>query len=269
MARDHLGDSPGSNIYITDKSKSNNPPSPIDFAKEVIGDLSGWMSDHPVVESEEDSRDAKLLLDRAKAALEDVERERVAKVKPLNDQVTEINGVYKAAHNIDPKKPGTLDRVVASVLKQRMQAYLLVEESKRRRIAEEKQAAADAAREAALLAEKLEKEAIANAAVGEIGIDVAAVTQQADEAFVAFGRADREAERASMSAERVRLSGGFGRSVSVRSVEVLEVKDACAALVDMGLTDGVRDAILTSARAYRTATGDLPAGISASFERKL
>jgi hypothetical protein len=247
----------------------NEPPSPIDYAKEVIGELSGWMANEaPVIQTEDQSRHAKLLLDRAKAALEDVERERVAKVKPLNDQVTEINGLYKAAHNTDAKKPGTLDRVVL-ILKQRLQSYLLAEESKRRRIAEEKQAAADAAREAALLAERLEKEAMANAAVGEIGVDVAAVTRTADEAFGAFSKASREAYRADREADNVKLAGGFGRSVSVRTVEVLIVKDACAAIVNMGLTDGVKDAILTAARAYRAATSDLPDGIEATFERKL
>jgi len=247
---------------------TNNPPSPIDYAKEVIGDLSAWMADNPVVDGEEQSRHAKLLLDRAKAALEDVERNRVEKVKPLNDQVTSINTEYKAVHNTDTKKPGVLDKVVL-VLRQRVQAYLLVEESKRRRIAEEKQAAADAAREAALKAEQMEREAKENAEVGEVGIEIGKWVQEADQAFTDFEKAQREAARASREAEKVKLAGGFGNSLSIRNVEVLTVTDWSASLVEMGLTDGVRDAILTAARAYRSATGDLPAGVEASHERKL
>ncbi len=167
------------------RPKSNNPPSPIDYAREVIGELSSWMADEPVVQTEEQSRHAKLLLDRAKAALEDVERDRVAKVKPLNDQVTAVNQEYKAVHNTDTKKPGVLDKVVLA-LRQRVQAYLLIEESKRRRIAEEKQAAADAAREAALKAEQLEREAKENAAAGEVGIQIGEWVQAADSAFTDF-----------------------------------------------------------------------------------
>ncbi len=247
---------------------SNNPPSPIEYAKEVIGELSSWMAETPVVQTEDDSRQAKLLLDRAKAALEDVERDRVAKVKPLNDQVTSINGEYKAVHNTDPKKPGVLDKIVMA-LKQRVQAYLLIEESKRRRIAEEKQAAADAAREAALKAEALEREAKENAEAGEVGIEIGKWVQEADQAFTDFEKSQREAARANREAEKVKLAGGFGKSLSIRNVEVLEVTDWNAAIVEMGLTDAVKDAILTSARAFRLATGDLPHGIEASFERKL
>ncbi len=247
---------------------TNNPPSPIDYAKEVIGDLSAWMAETPVVQTEEDSRHAKLLLDRAKAAFEDVERDRVAKVKPLNDQVTSINSEYKAAHNTDPKKPGVLDKVVM-VLKQRVQSYLLIEESKRRRIAEEKQAAADAAREAALKAEALEREAKENADAGEVGIEIGKWVTEANEAFTEAMAAQREAARANREAEQTKLAGGFGRSIGVRHVRVLELADWNAAIVSMGLTDNVREAILTSARAFYSATGDWPDGVTETFERKL
>lgn len=246
----------------------NSPPSPIDYAKEVIGELSGWMSGCPVVQTEEDSRQAKLLLDRAKAALEDVERERDGKVRPLNDEVAKINSIYKAAHNIDPKKPGAFDKIVLA-LKQRVHAYLLVEEAKRRRVADEKRAAADAAREAALEAERLEREAAENAAVGEVGIDIATVTAAADDAFSTAKATEREAARAERDADKVRLAGGFGKSLSIRNVEVLEVEDWRQAIDAVGLTDHIRNAILTAARNFRIEYGELPKGVISSSKRSL
>jgi len=108
----------------------NNPPSPIEMAKSLQQLLSDWMKDHPVILTEDEARAAKPLIDRAKAAMDEIEAERDVKVRPLNDKVAEINTEYKAVHNIDPKKPGTFNKIF-NELKPRVADYLRKEEQKR------------------------------------------------------------------------------------------------------------------------------------------
>lgn len=55
--------------------RSNNPPSPIEYGESVIREINDWLSEHPVIETEEVAREAKPYLDRAKLALEDIEKE--------------------------------------------------------------------------------------------------------------------------------------------------------------------------------------------------
>ena len=55
----------------------------------------------------------------------------------------------------------------------------------------------------------------------------------------------------------------------MRTVEVLAIENAELAIRAMGLTDKIRDAILSSARDYRREHEELPAGINATFERSL
>ena len=99
-------------------------------------------------------------------------------------------------------------------------------------------------------------------------MDVAAVTKAADEAFSAFERQSRFADRTEKDT-RVKIGGGFAASVGLRNSEVLQVDDALKAIVVIGVTERIREAILTEARAYRKANGRLPDGVSATTERKL
>jgi hypothetical protein len=94
------------------------------------------------------------------------------------------------------------------------------------------------------------------------------VTKEADEAFSTFERQSRFADRAERDT-KVKIGGGFGASVGLRNSETLQVDDALKAIVIIGITDRIREAILTEARAYRKANGRLPDGISAQTERKL
>lgn len=245
----------------------NNPPSPIELAGQAIHAVSQWMEDNPVIETEKQARDAKPLVDRAKVALDEMEAERDRKVRPLNEQVSAINAEYKALHNTDAKKPGLYDKIFGE-LKARLAAFLRKEEERRRAEAE---AAAKAAAEAERLAreaEAREREALDNAANGEIGVNVAAVTDEADAAFADYQRASRFAARVERDT-KVKIGGGFGASVSLRTTEVLHLDDAHAALVAIGVTDKIRDSILSSARDYRKLHGELPAGVRATQERKL
>ena len=245
----------------------NNPPTPIEFASATIGELSTWMADHPVIQSEEDAREAKLLIDRAKAALEAVETERDGKVRPLNEQVKAINGEYKALHNTDAKSPGTFDKVLGE-LKQRLGAFLLAEEARRAREAEDARRKLEEAERVAREAEAREAEALANAAAGEIGVDVAAVTQEADTAFKDYERQSRFAERAERDT-KVKIGGGFGNAASLRTKETLILEDAKACLKAVGVTEKVREALLSAARDYRKLKGELPKGVRAETERAL
>jgi hypothetical protein len=246
----------------------NNPPGPIEMAESIMRVLSEFMSDHPVIQTEEDARAAKPLIDRAKAAMDELESERDGKVRPLNDEVAKINVEYKAVHNTDPKKPGTFNKVF-NELKLRLADYLRREEQKRLAAAAEARRIQEEAERQAREAEAREREALESASVGEVGIDVAAVTQQADAAFETFERQSRFADRAERDT-KVKIGGGFGASVGLRNAEILQVDDALKAIVVMGTTERIREAILTEARAYRKANnGRLPEGVSATVERKL
>lgn len=245
----------------------NNPPGPIEMAESIMQTLSAWMADHPVIQTEEDARAAKPLIDRAKAAMDELEAERDGKVRPYNEEVAKINTEYKAVHNTDPKKPGTFNKVF-NELKSRVADYLRAEEQKRLAAAAAARRIQEEAERQAREAEAREREALDNAAAGEVGVDVAAVTQEADAAFSTFERQSRFADRAERDT-KVKIGGGFASAVSLRTAETLQVDDALKAIVVMGTTDRIREAILTEARAYRKANGRLPDGVSASTERKL
>lgn len=246
---------------------ANNPPGPIEQADVIIRALSDWMKDHPVIQTEEEARAAKPLMDRARAAQAEIEAARTSEVKPFNDKVSEINAEHKAVHNTDPKKPGKLDRVF-NELKSRVAAYLQAEEQRRLRETAAARLAQEEAERIARELEEKERAALDDASAGVADVDVAAVTEQANEAFAAFERTSRFADRAERNT-KVKIGGGFSSAVSLRTNEVLQVDDALKAIVIIGTTDRIREAILTEARAYRKANGRLPDGISATTERKL
>lgn len=238
----------------------NNPPSAIDLARDAFVALSNFLKNTPVIETEETAREAKLFLDRAKATQGDLEAARKAEADPL----------YAAWKGVNERfKPATehLSRVTDE-LKARLTAFIRAEEAKRQREAEEKRRAAEEAERAAREAEAAEREARENASMGEIGVDVGEAIQQADDAFDDAQRMAREAARAERDAN-VRIGGGFGRVASLRTKETLVVVDAAKAIKAIGLTDKIKDAILSSARDYRKLKGELPKGIIAETERAL
>jgi len=244
----------------------NSPPSPIEFAQSVMDDVNAFLSEHPTIQTEDEARAAKPYLDRAKAALEDIERERDRLVRPLNEQVSNINSKYKAYHNIDAKKPGLFDKILIE-LKARLAAHMIREEEKRRKEAEEAQRAKEEAERIAREAEAREAEALENAKLGEV-VDVAAATKAADEAFNEYQRQSRFAERAEAES-KVRVGGGFGRTATLRNAETLHLESYNRAIKAIGPHDGIRDAILSAAREYRKVHGHLPDGVTATTERKL
>lgn len=238
----------------------NNPPEVLDLSREVIQSISDWMGENPSVSDEATARSAKMQVDRAKALIKDLEAERDGKVRPLNEKVASINADYR--------KPRRLVGDLLDEMLARIQDYVRKEEHRRAKIAEEAARKAREAEEAALEAERLEKERLDDAAKGEVGVDVAAVIEKADDAFEDYQRAEREAIMAQRDA-KVKIGGGFARALSMREKEILDVVDAIAALTDMGATENIKQAILTSARAFRKIHNRLPNGISSIMEKSL
>src|SRR3990167_4817988 len=245
----------------------NNPPETIEAARDTMTALSDWMAEHPVIEIEDDAREAKKLLDRAKSCADEIENDRDQLVRPLNEQIATINGKYKAVHNTDAKKPGTLDRTVLE-LKARLSVFIKAEEVKREAEAERLRLAAEDAAHIAREAEAREQEAIRNAQAGELGVDVTQVVIEADSRFAEFQKADREAARAERN-EHVKIGGGWGNAVSLRTKETLVLVSYAKAITAIGPNDKIRDAILSAARDYRKLKGSLPDGVVSETTREI
>jgi len=246
---------------------ANKPPGPIDYAEIAVADLRAWMIETPVIQTAEDAKQGGLFVERMRKTLAEVEGERSAKVRPLNEQVAEINAEYKAVHNTDAKKPGAAD-LVFNELRARLTAYAAREEAAREAAAEAARRAAEEAERVAREAEAREREAIDNAKAGEL-VDVGGAVLEANSRFKDFQRADRMATRAeAQTTVRIPSSLG-GKALSMRTTETLVLNSASQALKAMGLTEKVKEAILSSARDYRKLHDTLPPGVSVVTSRQL
>lgn len=237
----------------------NQPPDMAATAGETAQDLSGWMAENPIISTEEKAREAKVFIDRGNNAVKDLEDERTGKVRPLNEQVKTINDHYRGPREL-------LERVVDE-LKGRMDRFLLDEEAKRFAAAEALRVAAERAEQIARDAERLERERIDSANHGELGVDVVAAVGEADRAFAAYEKAERQAQVAERDA-KVRIGGGFTRALSLRERETISVGDWIRAIQSIGLTDDIKEAILKSARAYKRLKGKWPDGLIIHVEKK-
>lgn len=238
----------------------HNQGSMIQSANDVVEQVNQWLKDNPVVETEVQARVAKVQIDRAKLCLKDLKDERDVKVAPLARQVEEIRASYRP--------PLSIVDIALGEVTHRLGVYISAET---RRRDEEAARAALQAREAkfkALEAERLEREAQENAAAGELGVDVVNATKAADDAFDEAVTAERKAIRAQRDTH-VKIGGGFSRAISLRNKETLIVEDHVAALAQIGLTEGIKEAILTGARAYRKLHGRLPEGIQLEKRQEL
>jgi hypothetical protein len=193
-------------------------------------------------------------------ALAVMEDERTEKVAPLNQELTAINGSYRVV-----REP--LEKIVKE-LRRRLSDFANAVEAARiaeaNRLVAERAKAERAAREA----EAKEQDAIEMANFGEV-TDAGSAIAEADARFRDFERADRAAAVAAKNVP-VRISSTMGgRALSMRTVEVLVIDDVRVAIKALGLTDKIRDAILSSARDYRNARGELPRGITATHKRSI
>jgi hypothetical protein len=243
----------------TDEDETTRALVSIESARDCYRLLAAFLADTPVIENPGDAKKAANFVEQARRTIGTMEDERKLLVGPLNEEVKEINDRYRTPRDCIEK--------ILDELKRRLTAFAAAEEAKRQREAEAAREAAEEAERAAREAEAIESDAKAMADVGVCDVNVAAAIAQADRAFDGFKRADRAAVRAEASIP-VRLNGGYGRAVSMRKTETLILDDACAAIAAIGLTDTIRDAILSAARAYRKLNGSLPAGVSAVTERQ-
>lgn len=239
----------------------NNPPpnNAIENARGCFTELSKFLTENPVIQDETQAREAAQFVSRAKSCIAGIEKERKAQVEPLNAQVNAINAQYK--------KPRETVQKLTDEVSGRLTAYAREEERKRIERAEAARREAEEKERLAREAEAREREAKENAEVGEI-VNVSAAIVEADQKFDEFSKASREAARAEREIP-VRLGDGLGRVVSMRTKETLLVDDWQKAITALGLTDSIRDAILTSARAYRKLNGELPAGVTSQTERSI
>ena len=239
---------------------NNPPPDVITDARATYAMLSGWLAEHPAVVDEKTAREANEVRDAAKTILKSLEAADSAETKPMYDAWKEAKAKWK-------KPVDSITKLVGE-LSNRLAAYMIAEENKRKAIAAEERRVAEEARRVAMEAEAAEQQAILDARQGEF-TDVGAATAKADIAFDQFRESERDAKIAEKDSD-VRLRSRFGaKATSLRTVEVLIVDDAAAALAAMWPNDGLREALLTAARAHRKAYGALPDGIRRTEEQKL
>jgi hypothetical protein len=246
----------------------NNPPAPtpIERAQDAIALLSAFLDAAPVITEGPCLVEAKRLFEHARGAMAELETERDRLVRPLNEQVASINIKYKAIHNADSKKPGILDKVLAE-LRGRLTAFATEEEAKRERAAEMARIAAEAAEAAAREAERIEQEAKANAAVGEIDTGVVDAIATADQRFAEFETASRFAARTERETT-FRIGDGGTKALSMRTEKTLVLENYGRAIRAIGPNDKIESAILSAARDYRKLHGKLPDGVTEVSERK-
>lgn len=241
----------------------NNPPGPIDGAREAYKALAEFLNSTPAIADADAAKEAKLFLDRTRLTIKDVEAASKAESAPLHEAWKASLAKYKPAIE-------SLSRLLDE-LSARLTAYARAEEAKRIAEAEAKRLAALEAERLAREAEAKEQEAKENAAAGDCEANAGAAIAEADAAFAAFKKADHQARVAERDAS-VRIGGGFTRAIGLRTTKTLVLGDApkaLAALSANGVPEKIRDAILSAARAYHKLNGAWPEGVSEHEERKI
>lgn len=236
----------------------NRPPSQIDSATAAVSSLGAFLQFNPTIDSTSATPAAKLI-DTTRRVLADLDDERRGKVDPLNQQVRDINDEYRPIRESVEK--------LLNTLRNRLTVFTAAEENRRLKEAAEARRRAEEAARLAREAEEAERQAAIDAEFGS-PIDIAEATVEADQTFADFKKADRQAKIAERDTI-VRLGTGIGRAVSMRNKETLHVDDLALAVEVLGPVDGIIDAVLSAARAYRKLNGRLPRGIRADMTREI
>lgn len=240
-----------------------DPDRELKGAREAYGELNVFMIDNPVIQT---PAAAKLLADfviRSRIALQQLDKERVGKVKPFNDKVDEINAEYN-------KKTKNPFKLLYDLACKRLDEYRKTEEKKRQVAAA---LIAAAAAEAARLAEAAKVavvEAVDDAAQGA-ETDVGSMIVQAEAAMADARKLARQSTIADRDAV-VRIPSSMGRTVAARTYKDLLVADLDAAILairSMGLTEALEEAICTEARKFKATWGELPEGVTENSERRI
>jgi len=249
----------------------NKPPAPLDSAKDAMTELSGWLEDHPVIQSPQEAKDGGAYVERTRIALADARAERDAQTSPLNAALKKIRETYEIVREKTQKNTGGTLETAYCELKRRLTNYASAIEAARIAEAERLRQEADAAAAKAREAEQAEQNAIAAADVGEC-TDVGAAIVEADGAFAQFKKAEKVAVIATRSVP-VRIPSIMGgKSLTMHSHRKLVVdnaQNACKAIMAIGLTERIAAAIATDAKLYEEAYGELPAGVTETWERSL
>jgi len=238
------------------------PPDVIENARSVYKVVSEFLANNPAIIDEDTARKANEVRDQGVAMVKALTAADVAETKPMYDAWKKAKERWKAPVDALTKVMGELSS--------RLRDFMVAEEEKRKAIAEEARKKAAELERIAREAEEAEHAAILAAKEGEF-TDAGAAMAKADIAFDQFKDAKAEAKVATRE-EDVRLRSRFSnRATTLRTVETLHVDDPVAALNAMWPDDGLRDAFLTAARAWRKAHGGetLPAGIRRTTEQKL
>ena len=245
-----------------DVTRSDNGPSRLDYATEAMEELRSYLKATPVITSQDEAKLGAAVNERTLIALNEARAERETKTRPFRDR---LNAIFEAYALVKDK--GTLE-TARNELRKRLTKYASDIEAARIAEVERLRKEAEEAERIARQAEEAEREAIDDADQG-VESDVGGAIEQADQAFSDFRRIDKAA---AIAARNVPLRFGSvtgGRSRGMRTTEVLVIDDVAKALRIMGMTDKIRDAILSSARDYRREFDELPAGITATFERSI
>jgi hypothetical protein len=239
----------------------NKPPAEAKIALAgVVNGANEWLKNHPAVTTQAEAAAGATYVSQVKEALRMAEAERDGRVRPLNDEVKEINGEY-AGPKADAK-------TVVEAANARLTAFARAEEAKRLAEVRRLEAEAEARRQAVIEAERKEAEARENAEMGEVGVDTLAATREADQAFKDYQRTERQT-RVAAKDSRLRVDTGGARAASMREIETLtmgSLKELWPALNE-DERQIVKDAAVTAARACRKRTGELPPGIIRNVER--
>lgn len=237
----------------------NNPPDMKDTANDVASALNEWLGDHPVIEGENDAKEAKNQIDRAKLCLADLTAERRKQTDPLNEKIKTINDHYRVPFEV-------LTRVSAEV-ERRIKDFLRREEQAREAAAREAARIVEERERAARLAEENEREALRSANSGVLDVNIHDVVVQADDAFAEYEKASRFAARAERDT-KVKVTGGLGRrATSLRTKTIYVLGDAVKAIISMGVSEALKEAILKDARSYHKVFEELPEGVTIEIER--
>lgn len=238
----------------------NNPPGPIDAAKEAMAELSTFTENNPVIENFDGAKQYAAYIERTRVALNAMEDERKALAEPLNEQLELINTPRRLVRQ-PLEKLYNYAKALLSKYNNAVEAARLKEAQRLREEAEAQEAAARQA-------EADEQAAILDAEQGEC-TDVGGAIARADEQFKGFQKADRAAATAERNVP-VRIASVMGgKSLSMRTTEVFTVEDACAAITIMGCSDDLRKQIIKDAKRFREATGELPDGVKSEYQRSL
>lgn len=238
----------------------NNPPGPIESAKEAMQELSAFTENNPVIENFDGAKQYAAWIERTRVALQAMEDERKPQVDPLNAELERINKPYRLVRQ-PLEKLYELAKARLTKFNNAVEAARLKEALRLREKAERQEREA---REA----ETREQEAILNSEQGEC-MDVGGAIADADQAFKGYQKADRAAATAERNVP-VRIASVMGnKALSMRTTEVFTVEDACAAIAIMGCSDDLKKQIIKDAKRFREATGELPDGVKSEYQRSL